>query len=98
LAAGLRVLAFSDASLARLETMGYRRARLTSARFPHLRSDIATVDFSGWPIFVHADLADARVEQICAALVERAPLIGWQGEGPLPIARMAREAPDTPQS
>ena len=98
LAAGMRVLRFSDTTLARLEAQGYRRATLTRARFPHLEAEVATVDFSGWPIFVHAGLADRRVEQICAALVERAHLIGWQGEGPLPIARMAREAPDTPQS
>lgn len=98
LGAGWRVLAFSEATLARLEALGYRRARLTRARFPHLGADIHTIDFSGWPIFVHADLADGRVEQICAALEERAAMIGWQGEGPLPVPRMAREAPDTPQS
>jgi hypothetical protein len=98
LAQGWRVLAFRPAILARLEAFGYRRALLTPARFPHLAADIPTVDFSGWPIFVHADLADDRVAQICAALDARAPLIGWQGDGPLPIARMAREAPDTPQS
>jgi hypothetical protein len=98
LAAGWRVLAFSQATLSRLETLGYRRARLTRARFPHLETDVPTIDFSGWPIFVHADLADGRVEQICAALEERAAMIGWQGAGPLPVPRMAREAPDTPQS
>ena len=96
--AGWRVLAFSQATLTRLEALGYRRALLDRARFPHLDADIPTGDFSGWPIFVHAGLGDDRVEQICAALAERADRIGWQGSGPLPVHRMAREAPDTPQS
>jgi hypothetical protein len=34
---------------------------------------------------------------VCAALVERADRIPWQGEGPLPVARMCLDAPDTPQ-
>jgi hypothetical protein len=97
-AAGWRVLAVSDATLKRLEALGYRRALLTRRRFPHLAADCSTVDFSGWPIFVHADLGDGRVEQICAALDSRAALLAWQGDGPLPIRRMALEAPDTPQS
>jgi hypothetical protein len=97
-AAGWRVLAFRPETLARLEALGYRRALLDRRRFPHLVADVPTIDFSGWPIFVHADLADGRVEQICAALDARASMIGWQGAGPLPIRRMALDAPDTPQS
>ncbi len=42
--------------------------------------------------------ADAEmVASFCTALDARKENIPWQGEGPLPVARMCREAPDTPQ-
>ena len=44
-----------------------------------------------------ADLADATVAQMCAGLDARKHNIPWEGEGPLPVERMAREAVDTPQ-
>jgi hypothetical protein len=34
---------------------------------------------------------------MCAGLDARKHNIPWEGEGPLPVERMAREAPDTPQ-
>ena len=96
-AAGMRVLGLREPTLARLEKMGYRRAWLRRADFPELPEDVVTLDFSGWPIFVHAEADDDLVTQICEALEARAALIPWQSEGPLPVARMARDAPDTPQ-
>ena len=96
-AAGMRILGLREATLAKLEAMGYRRALLRRATFPNLPEDVATLDFGGWPIFVHAEAGDDLVTQICEALEARASLIPWQSEGPLPVARMARDAPDTPQ-
>ena len=95
--AGMRILGLREETLDRLEAMGYRRALLRRADFPNLPADVATLDFSGWPIFVHAKAEDSLVTQICEALEARAHLIPWQSEGPLPIQRMARDAPDTPQ-
>jgi hypothetical protein len=37
------------------------------------------------------------VRKICAGLDANKHLIKWQGEGPLPVERMCREAEDTPQ-
>jgi hypothetical protein len=95
--AGMTILPLSEATMRTLEATGYRRGILDKARFPRLPHDLISFDFSGWPVFVSASLADQRVRQICAALDARKHLIGWQGEGPLPVERMAREAPDTPQ-
>jgi len=81
----------------KLEAQGYRRAYMRKSVFPALKQDILTIDFSGWPIFVRADLDDAIVTQMCAGLDARKHNIPWEGEGPLPVERMAREAPDTPQ-
>ena len=94
--AGMTLLPLAEATVQKLEAMGYRRALLRKSAFPKLPADILTIDFSGWPIFVHAELSDARVTQICAALDARKHLIPWQGEGPLPLAAMCRDAPETP--
>jgi TRAP-type uncharacterized transport system substrate-binding protein len=94
---GMRVLPLREATIRKLEAAGYRRGYLTREMFPALGADVLSVDFSGWPIFVHAELHDELVRSICAALVTRKHFIPWDGEGALPIERMCRESPDTPQ-
>jgi len=74
----------------------YRRATIAKERYPALAADVLTIDFSAWPIFVHADLPDRLVRQFCAALEARKHLIPWQGEGPLPIERMCGTDPEAP--
>jgi TRAP-type uncharacterized transport system substrate-binding protein len=92
----MRVLPVAESTLVPLERMGYRRGILAKNDYPRLDTDVLTLDFSGWPIFVHAEAPDKIVAQICAALDERKALIPWEGEGPLPVERMARDAADTP--
>ena len=96
LGAGMTVLPLSESTVRNLESMGYRRALIERRNFQQLPADVLTIDFSGWPIFVHADLPDQLVEQICAALEARKHLIPWQGVGPLPTERMCRDGADTP--
>jgi TRAP-type uncharacterized transport system substrate-binding protein len=93
---GMRFLPLAETTMRKIEAIGYRRTLLRKSIFSRLPADVLTVDFSGWPIFVHAELADLRVQQICSALDARKHLIPWQGDGPLPVERMARDAPDTP--
>jgi TRAP-type uncharacterized transport system substrate-binding protein len=94
---GMVMLSIRESTVEKLEAMGYRRSMVRTADFPSLQGDILTLDFSGWPVFVHKDAPDALVTQICEALVARAALIPWQSPGPLPVERMCLEAPDTPQ-
>ena len=96
LAAGMRVLSLSETALQQLERTGYRRAVIAKERHPRLSQDVLTVDFSGWPVFVHAELSDDLVAQICAALETRVQYIPWQEESPLTIGRMVRNAADAP--
>src|SRR5262249_54990621 len=95
--AGMTILPLSEATVNTLEAMGYRRGIISRTESPKLPGDILTIDFSGWPIFVHADAPEPLVTRICAALEARKHLIPWQGEGPLPLERMCRETPETPQ-
>lgn len=95
--AGLTILSLRPETVQRLEAIGFRKAWLRKEKFPGLKTDILTIEFSGWPFFVHADLPDAQVRAICQALDSRSRLIPWQGEGDLPIEMMVRDAPATPQ-
>jgi TRAP-type uncharacterized transport system substrate-binding protein len=94
--AGMTILTFTEPTMRKLEALGYRRGWLRKSRFPKLPHDVMTIDFSGWTIFVHADAPDKLVTQICAGLDARKHLIPWQGDGPLPVERMVKDAEDTP--
>jgi TRAP-type uncharacterized transport system substrate-binding protein len=95
-AAGMRVLSLEESMLARLETLGLRRAVIPKARYPNLQQDVPTLDFSGFAVYTHADEPDEVVGSICAALEARKKRIGWQEPGPLPLDRMCRDTPDGP--
>jgi TRAP-type uncharacterized transport system substrate-binding protein len=96
--AGITLLPLAEATVAALEAMGYRRAILPRSTYHKLPRDILSLDFSGWTVFVHAEADDELVTQICAGLVARKAHIPWEEPGDLPVERMAREAPDTPQT
>ena len=98
LEAGITILPLAEATVATLETMGYRRAILPRSTYHQLPQDVLSLDFSGWTVFVHAEADDALVTQICAGLDARKTRIPWEEPGDLPVERMAREAPDTPQT
>lgn len=94
--AGMTILPLREETMLKLEGIGYRRAMLRQRDYPALPADVLTIDFSGWPIFVRADLSDGRVTQICTALEARKDKIAWQQPGPLPLDRMVRDTPDAP--
>ena len=94
--AGMTVLDMREETIAKLEKIGHKRAIARKADFPNFSGDITTMDFSGWPIFVHAQAPDELVTQICAAFEARKHLIPWQYEGPLPLERMCRDCDDAP--
>ncbi len=94
--AGMTVLNMKEETIAKLEKIGHKRAIARKADFPNFPGDITTIDFSGWPIFVHADAPDVLVTQICTAFEARKHLIPWQYEGPLPLERMSRDCEDAP--
>ncbi len=95
--AGARILPLAETTMRKLEAMGYRRSVMPCTEYPGLPADVLTLDFSGWTVFVHAEADDNLVTRICAGLDARKAAIPWDGEGPLPVERMCREAPETPQ-
>src|SRR4026209_1521574 len=93
---GMRVLPLDEAMLSKLEALGFRRAIIPRARYPKLSADVPTLDFSGFAVYTHANVSDAIITAICAALEARKDRIGWQEPGPLPLDRMCCDTPDGP--
>jgi TRAP-type uncharacterized transport system substrate-binding protein len=94
--AGMRILPLDETMLIQLEALGLRRAVMPQARYPKLPADLPTLDFSGFAVYTHADVPDAVVTSICAALEARKDRIGWQEPGPLPLELMCRDSADGP--
>ena len=94
--AGMRVLPMTEPMLTKLEAIGLRRAIIPKTRYPNLAEDVPTLDFSGFAVYTHADVPDAVITSICAALEARKERIGWQEPGPLPLERMCRDTSDGP--
>ena len=93
---GMRILPLDEKALRHLESLGLRRAVMPASRYPKLGKDLPTLDFSGFAVYTHADVPDAVVTSICAALEARKERIGWQEPGPLPLERMCRDTEDGP--
>jgi len=94
--AGMTALKMSEETADKLTAMGYRRGTLRKVDYPTLPEDILTLDFSGWPAFVHENADDDLVRRICAGLEARKDIIPWEGEGPLPLERMCIDCPEAP--
>jgi TRAP-type uncharacterized transport system substrate-binding protein len=88
---GFRVLQLQEGFVHRLEAMGFRRGIIAKEVYPNLPHDVLTLDFSGWPIYTHANVADEVVSSMCAALERRKANIPWDGEGPLPLEVMCKD-------
>lgn len=61
--------------LRRLAMMGYKTSVVPKSRFKGMAHDVPTVDFSGWPMAVHADLPNDVAYAICEAIEKRRNLI-----------------------
>jgi TRAP-type uncharacterized transport system substrate-binding protein len=68
LESGYEVLPLEPEIVRKLEAMGYSRAVLPRSRFPQLKSDALTLDFSGWALVTHRwlpnKIAYAAIETI----------------------------------
>jgi len=93
---GMRLLEVEEKKLQALEEIGFRRAIVSKQTYPKLASDVTTVDFSGFPIFTHARVADEIVRLFCIALERRKDRIPWEGKGSLPLERMCRDTLEGP--
>jgi TRAP-type uncharacterized transport system substrate-binding protein len=86
--AGFRYLPVEGSILKKLAAIGYRPSVLPKSRFPVLPADVPTLDFSGWPMMVHADMPDDVAYALCEAIEARKALMPTDNFKPLDMAQL----------
>jgi hypothetical protein len=76
--------------------MGYRPAVMTKSRFPGLPEDVSTIDFSGWPMVVRADMPNDVAYALCEAIELRQKSIPTDNFRPLSIADLCANNEEAP--
>ena len=93
---GFNFLPVEGAVLKRLGAMGYRPAVMPKSRFHGMAEDITTIDFSGWPMIVRADMPDNVAYAICEAIDKRKEFIPTDNYKPLDIAQLCANDEEAP--
>jgi hypothetical protein len=97
---GMQFLNLDEKHLSLLEREGFKRGTLEKSRLARLPADVATIDFSGWPIFCRVDTPDLLIRKFCEAMEARKDCIPWTWgpvkQKPMPLERMVVHALDTP--
>ena len=93
---GFRYLPIEGAILKRLKAVGYRPGVVPKANFKGLAGDVPTIDFSGWPMAVRADMKDDVAYALCEAIELRRKSIPTDNFKPLAIADLCGNGPEAP--
>jgi len=93
---GFRFLPLEGAVLKSMVAMGYRPAVMSKSRFPGMDEDIMTIDFSGWPMIVRADMKDEVAYAICEAIERRKEVIPTDNYKPLELAQLCANDEEAP--
>jgi TRAP-type uncharacterized transport system substrate-binding protein len=93
---GFRFLPLEGAVLKNMVAMGYRPSVMSSSRFPGMAEDITTIDFSGWPMIVRADMKDEVAYAICEAIEKRKEAIPTDNYKPLEMAQLCANDEEAP--
>ncbi len=95
LAAGMIPLTLEDPVFQQLIALGWRRVVIPAGRYPHLKSEHACLDYSGWPLYTRASLPDEDVYKVCAAIQARESEIFWE-DSYTGIGQLGQETNATP--
>jgi len=93
---GFRFLPVEGAVLKHMKALGYRPAVMTKAGFPGLPAEVQTLDFSGWPMIVRADMRDDVAYALCETMENRKHLIPTNNYKPLDVAQLCANDEESP--
>jgi TRAP-type uncharacterized transport system substrate-binding protein len=94
---GFRILPIDGALRDRVKSAGYDMVTVTQGRIPSLQHPVPAVDFSGWPMIVHAEMADDVAYALCEAIEARKLLIPTDNYQPLDLAQLCSIGEETPR-
>jgi TRAP-type uncharacterized transport system substrate-binding protein len=93
---GFRFLPIEGDVLKRLTAMGYRSTVMPKSRFDGLTQDVNTIDFSGWPMLVRADMPDDIAYALCEAIERRKEFMPTDNYKPLDMAQLCANDEEAP--
>ena len=96
LAHGMAPIDLDDATFGTLAALGWRRTPLNHGAFAYLPDGHDCIDFSGWPLYAHADLPDKVAYDICGAFAARHDDMPWEPGTHQGIGHIGRETDATP--
>jgi TRAP-type uncharacterized transport system substrate-binding protein len=94
--AGFRYLPVEGEILKKLAAIGYRSSVLPRSRFPVLLADVPTLDFSGWPMVVHAVMPEEVAYALCEAIDSRKALMPTDNFKPLDMSQLCANDDEAP--
>jgi TRAP-type uncharacterized transport system substrate-binding protein len=93
---GFRYLPVDGAVLRPLAAMGYRSVMMSKLGFRGMSEDVQTLDFSGWPMIVRADMRHDVAYALCEAIEKRKDVIPTDNYKPLDIAQLCANDEEAP--
>jgi len=93
---GFHFLPIEGTVLKSMVAMGYRPVVMAKSRFQGMAEDITTVDFSGWPMIVRADMPDDVAYALCQAIENRKEFIPTDNYKPLEMAQLCSNDEEAP--
>lgn len=93
---GFRYLPLDGKIMKRLVAMGYHASVVPKSRFRGIPEDVPTLDFSGWPMVVRADMPDDVAYALCEAIEARRDLMPTDNYKPLDVAQLCANDEEAP--
>jgi TRAP-type uncharacterized transport system substrate-binding protein len=93
---GFRYLPIDGAVLKQLKALGYRPSLMSRCGFRGMGKDVQTVDFSGWPMIVRADMPNEIAYALCEAIEMRKKVIPTDNFKPLSMAQLCANDDEAP--
>jgi TRAP-type uncharacterized transport system substrate-binding protein len=93
---GFRFLPLEGVVRKSMAGMGYRPTVMAKSRFHGMAEDVTTIDFSGWPMIVRADMPDDSAYAICEAIEKRKEVIPTDNYKPLDMAQLCANDEEAP--
>lgn len=94
---GFRILPIEGSVRERMKVAGYDIGTLTQSRLPGLLAPVPAIDFSGWPMIVHAEMPEDLAYALCEAIEGRKLLIPTDNYRPLDLAQLCSITEETPR-
>jgi len=93
---GFRFLPVEGSILKHMTMLGYRPTCMPKSRFEGMARDIQTLDFSGWPMIVRADMPDDVAYALCETIEKRKDMMPTDNYRPLDIAQLCANDEESP--